>query len=611
MSKLKLPPIKLPFKLPFKFPPFKIPGLGKGAIGKSVGLDIGFHSVKIVEVVSHASGFEITNFAVKEIPPSVLAVPDRAQALGQMIKHMFEEKNFDTDKIYLSVSGHNVVIRHLELPQIPKEEILDATRWNAKEEVLFSVEDAFADYHITGEITKDDGISYYQLLSVIVRADIVPFLVSIAEKAGLKPLGVTIIPLALWHYDSSFNQLEPGTVTSYIDMGAERTRVYFVIDGELRFSREIPNGGKNVTGAITGDYTLEDETKVSVDAVRAETIKKTYGLPAEDSLEITQEGIPLLDIRERILPVVEKQLEEFMRSIDYFKNQYKQNAVHRIILSGGSGSLKGFYQFLSGSLEIPIERCNPLFQSTKPLDNVSQENTKLLGPSLTTAAGLALGKASRINVLPEESRYSVKKDIIKWAPYSLIPLFIIAIMLVSSSVRGKIETSEKRLNKIQQQFATMQAAAEAAQNPAKVLEKIIVERESLEKQLKNLPGVYRVIDIKETLNTIAKITPPETSLLKLVYKAKRDKKDKKRGDIFLKGIFFGNERTSLQALTDFLSSLKESPFFTVFKLEDTQAEGTEVYTSPGLKFKITAFPKESENLSIRKSNNKSATKSTT
>ncbi len=606
MSKLKLPPIKLPFKTPS----FKIPGLGKGASGKSVGLDIGFHSVKIVEVVSHASGFEITNFAIKEIPPSVLSLPDRAQALGQMIKQMFEEKKFDTDQVYLSVSGHNVVIRHLELPKIPKEEILDATRWNAKEEVLFSVEDAFADYHITGEVTKDDGVSYYQLLSVIVRADIVPFLVSIADKAGLKPLGVTIIPLALWNYDSSFNQLEPGTVTSYIDMGAERTRVYFVIDGELRFSREIPNGGKNVTGAITGDYTLEDETKVNVDAVRAETIKKTYGLPAEDSLEITQEGIPLLDIRERILPVVEKQLEEFMRSIDYFKNQYKQNAVHRVILSGGSGSLKGFYQFLAANLEIPIDRCNPLFQSTKPLANVSQEKTKLLGPSLTTAAGLALGKASRINVLPEELRYFIKKDIIKWAPYSLIPIFIIAIMLVSSSIRGKVEASQKRLNKIQLQLATLQATAEAAQNPAKVLEKMIVERESLEKQLKDLPGVYRVVDIKETLNEIAKLIPPETSLLKLVYKAKRDKKDEKRGDIYLKGIFFGNERTSLQALTNFLNSLKESPFFTIFKLEDTEAEGTEIYTSPGLKFKISVFPKESENLSLRKANVKKDAKST-
>jgi hypothetical protein len=246
----------------------------------------------------------------------------------------------------------------------------------------------------------------------------------------------------------------------------------------------------------------------------------------------------------------------------------------RLALGSLTKSLKGFYQFLSGSLEIPIERCNPLFQSTTPLANVSQENIKLLGPSLTTAAGLALGKASRINVLPEKLRYSIKKDILKWAPYSLISIFILSMILVSSNIRGKIETSTKRLNKVQQQFATLQAAAEAAQNPAKVLEKIIVERESLEKQLKQLPWVYRVIDIKETLNEIGRIVPPETSLFKLVYKAKRDKKDKKRGDIYLKGIFFGNERTSLQVLTNFLKSPKESSFFTIFKLEDTEATGT-------------------------------------
>ncbi len=192
----------------------------------------------------------------------------------------------------------------------------------------------------------------------------------------------------------------------------------------------------------------------------------------------------------------------------------------------------------------------------------------------------------------------------------MIPIFIIAIILVSSNIRGRIEAAQKRLNKVQLQLTTLQAKAEAAQNPAKVLEKIIVERESLEKQLKDLPGVYRVIDIKKILKELARIIPPETSLLKLVYNAKRDKDDDKRGDIYLKGIFFGNERTSLQALTNFLNSLKESPYFTIFKLEDTDAEGTEIYTSPGLKFKISAFPKESENLSLRKANTNKAAKST-
>jgi Tfp pilus assembly PilM family ATPase len=75
----------------------------------------------------------------------------------------------------------------------------------------------------------------------------------------------------------------PGTVTSYLDMGSELTRIYFVCDEQILFLREIPNGGKNLTASLVGEYELEDGKTAVVDAVRAEQIKKTFGFPAEDT----------------------------------------------------------------------------------------------------------------------------------------------------------------------------------------------------------------------------------------------------------------------------------------------------------------------------------------
>ena len=120
-----------------------------------------------------------------------------------------------------------------------------------------------------------------------MREDVVDFLVSIAKGAGLKPKGVTVVPMALWDYDAVLNEIEPGTVTSYLDMGSERTRIYFVCDGQILFSREIPNGGKNLTASLVGEYELEDGKTAVVDYVRAEQIKKTFvgstwSIPAEE-----------------------------------------------------------------------------------------------------------------------------------------------------------------------------------------------------------------------------------------------------------------------------------------------------------------------------------------
>ena len=53
---------------------------------KSIGLDIGFHDIKIVELVRTEKGFQITKFAIKEIPASILEQKDRAGLLGDLIK---------------------------------------------------------------------------------------------------------------------------------------------------------------------------------------------------------------------------------------------------------------------------------------------------------------------------------------------------------------------------------------------------------------------------------------------------------------------------------------------------------------------------------------------
>ncbi|MZH02266.1 MAG: hypothetical protein F3745_02360, partial [Nitrospinae bacterium] len=168
----------------------------------SIGLDIGFHSIKVVELVRNNDGFQITKFAIREIPAQVLQQKDRAQALGNIIKEMFSDAKIKGSSVYLSITGHNVIIRNALLPKMPQEELVDAAKWNAKEEVLFDMENAAVDNYVMGETAKD-GAKLLDILSVIVRGDVIDFIISIVKSAGLKPNGVTVVPIALWDYDNT------------------------------------------------------------------------------------------------------------------------------------------------------------------------------------------------------------------------------------------------------------------------------------------------------------------------------------------------------------------------------------------------------------------------
>ena len=582
-------------QIPFSLFPKKL-NPGESAIG----LDIGFHSIKMAEIVKKENGIEILSFGLKEIKGAPKEGQSRAEFMGGLIKQMFADANVSSKKVFISVSGHNVVIRRATLPKMPEDELLEAIKWNAKEEVLFSLDDADIDYHITGEVKKE-GSDYFQLLTVLARSDIIPFMVEIVQKAGLKPQGVTVVPMALWDYDRAINDLKPQEVTSYIDMGAERTRVYFVSDDQLLFSREIPSGSKNITSALIGEYVTEQGDSAIVDEQRAEVIKKTYGLPNEDSDEATEEDIPLSAIRERILPIVTKQVEEFYRSIEYFKNKYKRDQVHRLIMSGGGVGLRGLYQFLTDNLDIKIERCNALFEASTESMVLTKEDAKLIGPSLTAAAGLAVGRCEKINVMPVKYKESLQKNMAKLAPLAVVPLILGGMFYFGSHIRDDLKGIEKTLSERKALLVKLQMQLAKVQGPKKKLKKLgKIERE-LRREKSNLPSsAMASADFGFILGEFEKVIKKDTSLYKFTYTDSRYGKEKDEEEeigkreakllIDVKGHVFGDDLSVQMTLQYLLEDLKKSLAFREVKLIKSDPFKKGRYTSPGIEFKLRLIP---------------------
>jgi len=522
-----------------------------------------------------------------------------------MIKKMFSDAKIKNSSVYLSITGHNVIIRNASLPKMPEEEMVNAAKWNAREEVFFDLDKAVVDNYVMGE-TDNEGAAFVDLLSVIVREDVVDFIVSIAKSAGLQPKGVTVVPIALWDYDEALSIQKPGTVTSYVDMGAERTRIYFVCDKHILFSREIPNGGKNLTSCLVGEYELEDGKTAIIDEIRAEQIKKTFGFPGENNKGSTEEGIPLKQIRERFEPILEKQVTEMDRSIEYFKNQYRKDSVDRLILSGGGVGLSGLYQFLKQNLDLEIDRCNVFMQAEVQDDSLSKEKMKLFGPSLTVAAGLALGKCDKINVIPEKYRPSLKKTLNKLAPLAAVLVLFAALYGYSSHLRDKVSNQKALLNDQRVGLEKLQTQAPELQVPIKQLKGFKETKTALTKEKKQLPGSASFpFDFDLVFSELSLLIPNNTSISKIVYAAKgsdeeageeesltrigkADVSDSERikiiGEIFGSGL---NVQSSLRIL---LQDLKSSPVFKDIKLITSNPLKEGEYNSPGIKFELYIFP---------------------
>ncbi|MCA9484103.1 MAG: type IV pilus assembly protein PilM [Nitrospina sp.] len=565
----------------------------KGA--KSIGLDIGSHAIKVVEVKARGNGFQILNFGYCPIPPGA---QENDQQISELIRGLFQKQRIKGKQVYLAASGPSVAIRRTTLPKMPAAELPEAIKWDARDEVLFPMEEASVDYFVTRE-TVDAGNPMLEMVTVIAEGQYIRRRIDLVKNAGLHLLGINAFPLALVEYGKTVSPEGGGEVTGYIDMGAVRTRVYFECDGDLLFFREIPTGGHNVTEALMEPFDLPSGARVVLDEMRAEEIKKEHGLPEEDAPGTTSEGIPLDELYDRLLPVLNKQAEELYRSVEYFKNLFKREDISRLTVSGGAGGLKGFYRFLSSMLELRIEQFNPLAQSSPPVAGVTEEETQILGPSLTAATGLGIGACGRINLLPEEFRPSIKKDLIRLARVAVVPLILSGLVLYSGGMRDQVKERQRSLQAVQQEMNQLTASLQQMQAPKQELAQLEVRKSDLSRKIGEMPlGSERGIDYSRLFDEMVRQLPENASLEHLILTpgsgggSEDDEDSEKNLLLRIEGQVFGNEVQRLGSLERFIRNLEQSMLFSRVRVEETRELDGSVYSQEGLQFRLIGFPVE-------------------
>jgi len=105
----------------------------------SIGLDIGSHSIKLVDLRYTLKGVFLTNFAVKDLPPEAGEEGGR-NVIVEKIKELLHEENISARKVIIGVSGLQIAIRRISLPSMPKKELKKAVRWEARKLIEFEDE---------------------------------------------------------------------------------------------------------------------------------------------------------------------------------------------------------------------------------------------------------------------------------------------------------------------------------------------------------------------------------------------------------------------------------------------------------------------------------------
>jgi type IV pilus assembly protein PilM len=126
--------------------------LGKltGPPKKHLAIDIGNHTIKILELRTTAKGVDLVHHAVASTPPGGFQV----SVLVAQLKEMLQEHRIKTKQAVIGLAGKGIATRRLTLTNIPEEEIQEAIRRQAEELFPFSLGDAMLAFQI---LERDDS----------------------------------------------------------------------------------------------------------------------------------------------------------------------------------------------------------------------------------------------------------------------------------------------------------------------------------------------------------------------------------------------------------------------------------------------------------------------
>lgn len=338
----------------------------------SVGLDIGYSSIKIVSLSKDTNPPKL--IALGSIPaptPGMLSDQETdLEAVSVTIKKLLDATKIEKGEVVVALAESKVFTRVIDdFPYLSDSELTQAIKYAAEEFIPMPLSDVNLNWQILQRSNPKDKNAKTVVLMIASPKNAVTKHIKVLTMAGLRPRALETEIIAVARSLVGNNPFSPSTLI--VQMGATTTDFAAVSKGLVWLTRSVSTGGFALTRTLSRYFNFE--------TTQAEQYKKVYGL-SEDQLEGK--------VYDALKPVVDIILGECKRVIQAFEVKYPQNPIKRIVLSGGGAKMPGFVVYMANNLGLEVQEADPWYLIGKDKALVSKLAQD--APSYSVAVGLAL-----------------------------------------------------------------------------------------------------------------------------------------------------------------------------------------------------------------------------
>lgn len=338
----------------------------------TVGLDIGFSSIKVVSLSKDNGPFKLVSLgAIASPQPGILTDNDNdLEVLANSIKQLLTATRIDTRDVIVALPESRVFTRVIDdLPYLTDNELSSAIRYAAEEFIPMALADVNLNWQVLVRSDNKGKNTRTVVLVIASPKNVVAKYIKVLDMAGLHPKVMETEIIAVTRSLVGNNPFSPSTLI--VQLGTTTTDFATVSKGLIWLTRSISTGGMALTRSLAQRFNFE--------VSQAEQYKKIYGL-MEDQLEGK--------VFEALKPIVDIIVGEAKRVIQAFETKYPADPIKRIVVSGGGAKMPGLVIYFANILGLEVQEADPWYPIVKEKDSVSKLAQN--APSYSVAVGLAL-----------------------------------------------------------------------------------------------------------------------------------------------------------------------------------------------------------------------------
>jgi type IV pilus assembly protein PilM len=267
-----------------------------------------------------------------------------------------------------SISGNSVIIRKINLPVMPTEELEDQITWEAEQYIPFDINDVNMDFQILSPDSIDP--SKMVVLLVASKRDIINDYLAVFNEAGLSLSVVDVDSFAVQNAFEINHDAGAEDVVALINVGASVMNINVVREGISLFTRDVQMGGNL--------YTEEIQKHLGVSGSEAESMK---------ILAVEANNSELLNVLSKVNETI---TQEIRRSLDFYNSTASDDRITKVFVSGGSSKGYKFIESVSDKIGIPVELINPFAKLKYNEKEFDPEYLQEIGPLMAVTVGLAI-----------------------------------------------------------------------------------------------------------------------------------------------------------------------------------------------------------------------------